>query len=319
MSLATLQELHEIDQNALRKECDDLRRRMEVSRNTFAREIGVPPSTFSEWRDGTYKGNTDAVALKVKRGVEALKDKTTARATQPKRAPFLLTPTAQTIEQSLAMAHYMPCVTVIGGAPGVGKTVTCEQYQAQKPHVYMFTNEPSTRTIAGVLEMVAYALGVPSMPVNKQSRAIIEFLRGKDALLISDETQHLETRALEQLRSIRDKANCGLALAGNMTVHRRLEGHGRSVSFAQLFSRVFGSVNIAGASKSDALELIGWYGIEDKQVVSYLVSIAKKAGGLRVLTATLLQAQMLAGGDEVTLEHVRTGYGRLSATLVQNS
>ncbi len=319
MSLASLQDHTAIDQDALRAECDEFRGKMAVSRNAFAQEIGVPPSTFAEWLGGTYRGNSEQVAQKVRKGIEALKDKATARATQPKKAPFLLTQTAKRIEQALEFAHYMPCITAVGMAPGVGKTLTCERYRASKPHVYLVTCEPSTASVTGLLGLIADELEIQQMPVGRLSKAIIDRLKGKDALLIADECQHLNPPALDQLRSLHDKAGCGIALVGNITVYRRLEGGGRGAGFAQIFSRVFKSIQQAAPLKADVDELIGWYGVEDTQVAKYLVTIAKKPGGLRGLTATMIQAQMLAGGAPLTLQHVQAGYAQLSPTVVQNS
>jgi DNA transposition AAA+ family ATPase len=156
-----------------------------------------------------------------------------------------------------------------------------------------------------------------SVMLHLAQRAIVSRLRGAGALVIVDEAQHLTSEALDQLRSIHDEAECGLALLGNATVFGRLEGGSRSADFAQLFSRV--GVRLTAKPKTgDADALIDAWGIQDRAMRDFLRVIAKKPGALRGMTKTLKLAHILAGAERqaVTPEHLSMAWSQLGNVSV---
>ena len=73
------------------------------------------------------------------------------------------------------------------------------------------------RSMAGCLERVAMACGLRAVNARpwRLEAEIADRVRGTHGLLIVDEAQHLDTRALEVLRGLHDQAGIGLALMGN--------------------------------------------------------------------------------------------------------
>jgi len=80
-------------------------------------------------------------------------------------------------------------------------------------------------------------------------------LRDTHGLLVVNEAQHLTTKALEGLRSLRDATGTGLALVGSDKLYDRLTGGSRSSDFPQLFSRIGKRVRLPGATGRRRSEL----------------------------------------------------------------
>ena len=225
-----------------------------ISVRTISEESGVPYGTLSAFVKGNYLGRNENVADRLRpwlstQGAKARKKRGIAVA-----PGFIMTTTAASIMDALEFAQHIPDIIVITGSPGVGKTLACTAYAENNSNVWLVTADPSTRTARALLAELADILGLSvdgRAQSTRLSANIIKRLTGTAGLIIVDETQHLQRDALEQLRTIFDRANVGIALVGNATVKNLMDSKERAEHFAQLFSRVGMRINRQRPTKKD--------------------------------------------------------------------
>jgi DNA transposition AAA+ family ATPase len=263
--------------------------------DALAGEVGVPSSTLSLWATGKYQGRVDTQNGAVRRYFDARAHRDTMAFDALREAPFVETPSAVTFHAELRKAQFLPTMSVIVGAPGVGKTYAAEAYAASTPNVTMITAlacHPSGRWL---LEGLGRALRLTERGGSQRLGAvIIDHLRDKRALVIVDEANHLSPEAIDMLRGItRDGAKCGLALLGSPRTISRFEG-GRDADFAQLLRRIGGRINRQKPVRQDAEMILDAYGVHDEGVRKLLRAQAARPGALGLMCTTLRLAQMLA-------------------------
>jgi len=288
-----------------------------LSQTDISRESGVKYGTFTGWLAGTYQGNNDRVAGDVQIWLAARIDRKRQAAIMPREPGFQMTPTSGEILDMLAYAQMSPGIVVTAGGAGIGKTRAAEQYVSTNPCVWLVTMEPCTHSVYPMLGTIAEAMGIGEKVQTRLSKAIGRKVQGAGGLLIIDEAQHLDTKALDQLRSLHDLYGLGIALLGNQSVYSRLEGEGRSAGFAQLFSRIDMRKNQAKPKAGDMCALIKAWGVTDKEEIKLLKAIAGKPGALRGMTKVLKLATMLAAGasEPRTIKHIKAAYERLGTAL----
>lgn len=281
-----------------------------------ARESGVAYSTFSAFLNGTYTGNNDKPAGDIQIWLSSRQEKKRTARSMPKAPDFQVTPSAENFINAMRFAQAMPDIAVIAGGAGIGKTSCAEYYAATNSNVWLVTMEPNTSTVNTMLAEICETMGVIEKSPTKLSGAIRRKVQGTSGLIIIDEAQHLSPQALDQLRSIYDRAGIGIALLGNETVYSRLEGEGRRSTFAQLFSRIGMRVTQPRARAADVCALLKAWGITEREDLKYLKAIAQKPGALRVLTKVLQLSSMLAAGanEDRTIKHYRAAWERLSTS-----
>ena len=285
-----------------------------LNQTIIAREAGVAYGTFTGWLAGTYAGNNDKYTTSMQIWLLSREEKRRAAATIPQAPGFVATPSAQAFIESLRFAQIMPEITVIAGAAGIGKTTALHHYQATNSNVWLATMDPTTAKVNGMLLELCDVMDVLEKAPAKLARAIGRKIEGTGGLIMVDEANFLDARALDQLRSFYDRYEIGIALVGNETVYSRLDGEGRRSTFAQLHSRIGMRVTQPRPKAADMCRLIEAWGITDKEEVRLLKSIAAKPGALRSMTKVLQLASMLANGaDEPRgAAHIKAAWERVS-------
>jgi hypothetical protein len=284
-----------------------------------AREAGIAYSTFAGFMAGTYAGRWDRVCGKVKLWLQAREERKKLRAKAPTAPVFVLTPGAEDFMACFAHAQHMPDFVVITGGAGVGKTTAACAYTRGNANVIKLTAEPCFVTPRALLEELSRALNLHEKgSVARVSRAIVQKLRGTPWLIIIDEAQHLPSPVLDQLRTIHDLAEVGIALVGNDAVFARLGGVTRQAQFAQLYSRVGMRTNRVKADPRDVDALITAWGVMGDPERKLLKVIAAKPGALRGMTKTLRLAHMLAAteGGPVVRGHIEMAFQQLGNTSI---
>ncbi|SMF82860.1 hypothetical protein SAMN06265365_14811 [Tistlia consotensis] len=304
-------------QDELRRELTAYQQAEGLSQAAMAARLAVAEGTISQWRNKRYKGDNAAVAQSVRKGLDSLKSRAKAGATLPSDIGFQDTPTSRKIGEILTFSQIAPTIGVVAMGAGSGKTKTASYYAATNSNVWHVTAEPCTATTYPLLALIAESMGLAERVQTRLSRAIANYVRDKNGLIILDEAQHPNTLALDQLRSIHDSAGVGIALIGNEMVYSRLDGGGRKAAFAQLFSRVGMVLTQPGPRERDICTIVQAWGIVDPEEQSFLKAIAEKPGALRAMVFTLRMATMLAGGAESRkLEHLREAFRRLTPQQV---
>ncbi|MBR9902105.1 AAA family ATPase [Thalassospira sp. SM2505] len=290
------------------------------SQADVAKLTGVKYGTFTGWFKGTYAGNNSRVAGEVQIWLSGLGEKKQTAKRVPRIPDYVETPSTIEFMSALQYAHVLPEIAIIAGGAGISKTTACEQYARTNRNVWVATMEPSTKGTHGMLLELAEVLGITEKSPTKLSKAIVNRVDGTNGLIIIDEAQHLTTEALDQARSIYDKARgtVGLVFVGNETVYARLEGNGRKPGFAQLFSRVGVRCTQNQPKAADMCALIAAWDVTDKEEIRYLKAIARKPGALRGMTKCLQLATLLANGAGVprTIEHIKMAWEKHSSSAV---
>lgn len=303
------------EQQLLRQRLLEHRSTKDLRWKEIAAESGVPMGTLSPWAGGTYQGEGSPIAEKVERYLASTEKREAVRAIAPDVSGFVLTPSAQDFMALLNRAQHMPDISVLTGAPGVGKTRAACEYKRRNPNVFKIVAEPSLSTIPALLGSIAHELRVTEVGrQDRIARLIKQRLIGTRALIIVDEAQHLTTEMLDQLRAFHDQAEIGIALVGNSAVIGRLEGGRRSQEYAQLYSRVGMRLNRREPKKADVEAMLDAWGVEEKDVRLALRAVAKQGGALRSCNKAFLLAQMIAAneGRLMSASDVELAYGQIS-------
>lgn len=276
-----------------------------------ARRIGMAESTFAVWFSGKYQGRLDTQNRAVQQWLEAIKDAAEMN-DLPTSPAFFKTRTSEDIVEALKWAQMQPELVMITIGAGVGKTMTCRHYRATRPHTYMVTMSPHTRTVNGMLVDVAAEMDVIQHNPAKLTRAIGNRLSrsGAATLLIVDEAQNLQDDAINQLRHFVDVYNCGIALVGNDEIHSRFAKRADGPSHAQLKSRIGKRLRYSKPIKDDLLAFIDAWGVTEPESVKFLLGIGMKGGALRQIDKTMKLASMVAFGnnDEVSYQYIKAAW-----------
>lgn len=285
-----------------------------LNQTIIAREAGVAYGTFTGWLAGNYGGNNDKYTASMQIWLASRTEQKRAAMNIPQAPVFVSTPSAKAFTETLRFAQIMPEIAVIAGAAGIGKTTSLHQYQANNRNVWLATMDPTTAKVNGMLLELCDVMGVLEKAPAKLARAIGRKIEGTGGLILVDEAQFLDARALDQLRSFYDRYHVGIALVGNEDVYSRLEGEGKRSTFAQLFSRIGMRITQPKPKPADMCALIAAWGVTDKEEVKLLKSIASRPGALRSMTKVLQLASMLANGagEPRTAAHIKAAYARIS-------
>lgn len=301
---------------------DELRDRLRIEMNArgmlvarVARSAGIGELTLSAWINGKYQGDYAAVAVKIETWLRSRQDEASVRASAFALPPFVVTPTAAAIIEVLGHAQFAPDIVTITGVPGVGKTTAAREYQRTRPNVYLWTGEPAAASTHAMLEGICDAIGVAENATSRRSRAIVRKLASSQGLLIVDEAQHLNTQALDQLRTLHDKAAVGIALMGNFDIYMRIAGGGRRGQMAQMESRIGMRLARLGPLARDVDALLDAADVTGAQERKLLRAAASRPGALRIMVKVLRVAHMLAAADtaeQVADRHIVEASQRLS-------
>jgi DNA transposition AAA+ family ATPase len=279
----------------------------------IAKESGVSATTLSQWLADQYPGDNDAVAVKVKRWLDARQAREEEQRRMPAAPDFVSTPTAERVLVALQYAQMAADITVIYGGAGLGKTSAIRHYATVSPQVWVATMTPASASVVTCLEEICEQIGIAySGGASRLHRAILKKISGTGGLLVIDEAQHLSVAALDQLRSIHDATGIGLALVGNESVFTRMSGGQRAAYLDRLFSRIGKRVSLNGASKQDVRAIAGAWGMGD-DCRKALEGIAALPGALRGVTKAirLATATASAAGRPVCCDDVRSAWREL--------
>lgn len=300
--------------------------RLSISQAEVARRADIPPSTLSQYMNDRYPGDVGPVEDKLARWLET--QAVTADVTEllPKLPSYVETPTGARIIAGLRYAQSARTITIIYGAPGVGKTRSLRKYRLMASAVYIVTADPMLAQLGALLDRIATVLGLTDGRRDPATlrKAIIAKLMGSGGLLIVDEAQQLTDKAIEGIRAIHDAVNedvdddgvgLGVALCGNPSLYARIFGRGRGHDFSQVTSRIGKPIRIEGVQDGDVRAIAAAFGLTGADELDAAREIARRPGGLRLVEQTLKQAWLLAAGETPQtrpgLEHLQASFADL--------
>lgn len=292
-----------------------------LSQASVAKEANIPPGTFNAWLNGSYAGDNARVGADVARWLEARRARNRIKAIVPVAPSYIATRSAQQIVDVLEYAQTLRDMGLVIGGPGTGKTCAIDYYRAAYPAVFTATMEPAKSSTHHLLVELANVLRLSERSVLAIADAVVRRLKDRDALLVIDEAQHLQSGAIDQLRTIHDKARCGVVLVGNESIVGKLGDPERTPQLAQLYSRFGLRLILNRPATADVDALLKAWEVDDKDERQFMRLVASKPGGLRALTKTLIAAGAMAAGngEKRSIAHLRDAWSRVGAGPIGNS
>jgi len=315
---ATVTQLHTPNEPSIAVR-DQLRGLMDADKRLtqalIAKQVGLSGTVISQWINGQYPGDNDAVEAKVLRWIETTAAARAHADAMPAAPGYVDTPSSQRVIAAMRYAQVAGDIAVIYGGAGLGKTSSIRRYAQTAPNVFVATMTPASASVVTALQEIAEAVNtvVSSSGAATLHRAIVRKITSTEGLLVIDEAQHLSVAALDQIRSIHDATGIGIALVGNEEVYARMTGGNRAAYLDRLYSRVGKKVRLIKSTPADIDALLGAWRISEAKCRVQLTEIASKPGGLRILTKVLRLGSMYAAAESraVCCDDVRSAWREL--------
>lgn len=311
---ATITSIHTGDADVRERLRAAMTRDKTLTQALIAREVGVSPAVVNQYLKGVYAGDNDGVENKLVLWLSSHDERRAQGAAMPTAPMWVETATGARILGALGYAQQAGDIAIIYGGAGLGKTSAIRQYDTLALNVWHVTMTPASASVVTALEEICAALGVNEFGgAAKLFRAVVRKVRGTGGLLVIDEAQHLSVAALDQIRSIHDATEIGVALVGNTEVYARMTGGNRAAYLDRLYSRIGKRLALRQSTKEDIAAILKAWGIGDAKCRATLEEIARKPGALRGLTKVLRLAAMHAHAERVDLccEHVGRAWREL--------
>ena len=287
----------------------------------IARETSIGKTRLSQFLSNSYTGDNAPIISTLGQWFELHASKQNVMPVAP---DFVMTNIAKNIISSLRYAQMSDGdgMTVIMGAPGVGKSVAVKEY-AKKPNTWLVIASPSITGLVGFFYELAMTLGIENAPRRKDSlcHAICNRLAGTKGLIVIDEADHLQLEVIEELRVMQQKVGVGLALVGNPTIYGKMVGDSRKVDLSRLESRISKKLSIPKVNAGDINAIATAWGLTTALEMDLINKIAGKRGQLRKLSHTLRYASMLAQGNNERMNdtHIRAAFNELKQDGFDNA
>jgi DNA transposition AAA+ family ATPase len=271
-----------------------------LSQAAMARAMGCSASKINLFLANKYNGDVKSFESEISQFLALAEEK---KQNAGYKGQFIMTSTAKTLLEMIRNAHVHNHIAVIIGEPGLGKTVTLEEYARQYSHV-IFVKKTVGRNANALLELICKQLNIPARSsVARMIDDIIDKISHSGRLIIVDEAENLPLKALEALRTIHDQAKVGMIMAGTQRLYINLKGsHGE---LAQLYSRVWQHENLGYTlPENDLIEIIETATTEPDVVKAFLIACC---GNGRMLEKLLDQTQRISelNATPITAQIVR--------------
>lgn len=266
--------------------------------------VGVPEGTISSWAPGKYQGKDGNIAAIVHRYFLSASERDELAAVLPTVPDYVPTPSSRRFITCLRMAH-MGDMAAVAAAPGVGKTAALTQYQATNPKVVIVTISPAHSSMPNMLAEILKAMGETAKGMPQHLSSLLrKKVSGGGWLIALDEAQFLNANALEELRSIHDATNTGIALFGDERLISRLK------PYPQFFSRLGTKYSLAKPLAEDVTMVAAAWGVDRGPELQFCQDIGRRPGALRALTKALRNATFAArqDGTPMHLSHLKEAW-----------
>ncbi|MDZ4392963.1 AAA family ATPase [Cypionkella sp.] len=226
---------------------------------------------------------------------------------------FIRTETAEDILRSLALVRSIngPAVTLISGAPGIGKTETLLHSQRQDWDGSIYVSiakgegnpfHVASRILSQFGDSKTRGKGLDEL------RQVVGAYVGKRRILLVDEAQNLFQRhklsatkgsSFGWLVAASEEGGFDLAFCGDLTLPSIF------MEFPHLQSRMRRPVVVKSVSRADVSALAQQEGLSGRVEVDLLAAIAKLPGGLRNVENVIRMASIFAGREKVSGTHLK--------------
>lgn len=309
--MAEVLEKPKLDVGAIREAVGQLIQLRGLKQVAVARESGISSAALSRFLTGQYEGDNVAVATKLFAWKENVARRDGVPGALMRGHGFVATSAAGRIAAGLGHAQATADLVVVIGAPGVGKTVTLENFRQTGSSVWLATMSPDTSGKVPMLEELGFAMGLNlTGGAAKMRREIAARVRNTGGLIVIDEAQHLDARAIETLRGIHDATRTGMVLCGNPKLLVNVS------QLSQVYSRVGRKVTLGKPSRADVVAVLKQFDIAGRDECEFLHTLSQHPGGLRCVIKAVRLAILAAGGEDtpaaVGMEHLAAAWSELA-------
>ncbi|MCR9218964.1 MAG: AAA family ATPase [Alphaproteobacteria bacterium] len=315
MKTETLLSAEEIE--AIGAEIRAIKEREGLSWPQLGEQAEMAHQTLQAVANGTYAGDMQGMARRAKRWLDSRAAERESPVGVPAALPFVRTPFVEEIWIGLDYARVRPSITLVVADPGMSKTTAAREYAKATPNAHFINTDPSKANHNGLLWTLVRRLRIPARNPADYADAVGERLGGRRSLLLIDEAQRLDAKALEQLRSLHDDYGVGVALLGNETLTHIINKMARERDGAQFKSRVGRRVAARKPAAQDVEAFVAAAALDDKGMQDFLRAVAKRPGAFRLAANTLWNGQFLAASQKaaLTLDHLKQGFENLDFSI----
>lgn len=289
--------------SSIRQQLADYLEASHHSQRKAAKQLGVSTTTLSFFLSGTYTGNNTEVATKAQQLLQM--GAARKKIVQLPNICLTLGNTAA-ILRTVKIAHMHRNIALIFGPAGCSKSTTLKYCKETTNGIIYVEADATTSTPRSVLQLILDAMGESTKGTTAtMMQRILKLLVDTDRLIIIDEAQHLTEKSFDTVRAINDKAHIGIVYAGNPSILQRMYGR-QQEEFDQVYSRVVYKCKLTNDYTLEDIAAIYADKGFDKDCLKHLLGIARRKGGLRIMTYQCQIAQNIAISlDEAfTVQHL---------------
>ena len=245
-----------------------------------ARQLGISKTTLSLFLSGSYAGNNEEIAEKIKQYLSL----DTVRESLAKEPEICLTlSNTEQILEKVHIAHATNDILLLYGSAGCGKTTALKYYAKNNNGVVYVEADVTTNSHRSILSLILESLGEqPKGATSDMMRMLIAKLKDTDKLIIIDEAQHLTTKTFDAIRALNDKAHVGIVYSGNPSILNRM--YGRSAEeLDQVHSRIGYQCPLKNNYSLNDIEMVFKKQNLPQNCIQYLHKVSTRKGGLRVM------------------------------------
>lgn len=206
--------------------------------SSLAKSINVSPTSISQYVHKKYNAGLKNLEVKIEQFLNMQQE----RSVDPNydlKIPFQMTTNAERVLKLAKFCHTYHKFGLLTGNTGYGKSYPLHKYADENANV-IYIAAKRRMTSKNLLERIHKALGLQTKQVRDWMflfDEIVNFLKGKNFLIIVDECDWLSWGSLNDLRQIRDEVeSVGLIIAGTETLYHTIKGNDQV--FAQLYDRI---------------------------------------------------------------------------------
>ncbi len=163
--------------------------------------------------------------------------------------------------------------TLLCGDSGAGKTTALRKFAKDNTDVMYISVNPSCRTPRTIMTAILSKLNqkVTGRENDLYNRLYEYFIDTHIKLIIVDEADNLNSRALQTLRHLNDETGIGLVFSGNDIIHHQMYGRG-SLQYDQLRTRIGSRAKVTNIYTFEEIREV--FTEIDDECVRYLMKLA---------------------------------------------
>ncbi len=260
------------------------------SQAKIARICGISDAALSNYLSGKYNANDlSLIEEKIRSGIEIELKRIEHKNCD--ELPFFETETVRNIFNVALICHTRKRMGLIYGGAGLGKTRACLEYAKRNKNTIYIEARPSFTARTLMLKLAKMLSCNTKTNQYELEEEIIEKLRESGKLIIIDEAEHLNHRALETLRTVvYNASHTGLLLVG--LEHLKYQLIGLKGKNEYLSSRCLANRKITALTEKDSEIIISnIFGTVSNSIKKAFKSYCNS--NIRLLENTIFEIQRL--------------------------